>query len=125
MIEDRDWEDGRSLLQLLSGKPWHICSVKNGREALEKFRSDRFDLVVMRVNMSETGGYETAAVLRQFESSSQSRTPILGVSSRILKGDLEKCRESGIDDCISGGIGADNLCQKIRSMLFSESENKG
>ena len=72
---------------------------------------------MMDVSMPELDGYEAARAIRAAEAKSGSRTPIIGVTTRALDGDREKCLEAGMDDHLAKPISPDRLATKISSWL--------
>jgi len=74
--------------------------VENGRLALERFKAERPDLVLMDVSMPEMNGLEATAAMRQVEGEAGDgvRTPIIGLTAHALPGDKEMCIGAGMDD---------------------------
>ena len=74
--------------------------VENGKLALEQFKAERPDLVLMDVSMPEMNGLEATTAMREAEADAGDgvRTPIIGLTAHALKGDKERCLEAGMDD---------------------------
>jgi len=76
--------------------------VPNGRVAVDKWRSHNPSIILMDVSMPELNGYEATKMIRDFERKlGRERTPIIAVTAHTLKGDEERCLESGMDDYLS------------------------
>ena len=73
-----------------------MIEAVDGEAALEAFKNEAPDLILMDVQMPNMNGYEAATEIRVIESNS--RTPIIAVTAGILAGEKEKCFESGMDD---------------------------
>ncbi len=75
-----------------------VAVVENGAEAVEALRVDRFDLVLMDVQMPEMDGFEATRRIRDPESGvTDTRIPIVAMTAHAMKGDRERCLESGMD----------------------------
>jgi CheY-like chemotaxis protein len=73
----------------------------NGREAVSAAMAERFDVILMDVQMPEMSGYEATGHIRRMEGDSETHTPIIAMTANAMKGDREKCIEAGMDDYIS------------------------
>ena len=71
--------------------------VTNGREAVDAMERERFDVVLMDVQMPVMGGFEATRLIREAEARSGMRTPIIAVTAHAMKGDREACFEAGMD----------------------------
>lgn len=84
--------------QTLLGQGYEYKIVDNGRLAVEEFKSLAPDLIIMDVSMPEMNGYDATKAIRELEDKVGGHVPIIGVTAHALKGDREKCLESGMDD---------------------------
>ena len=103
--------------QILNGLGLTYRIVGNGRTAVEMHRALRPKLILMDVSMPEINGFEATIAIRQAEAASGRHTPIIGVTAHALKGDREKCLESGMDDYLHKPISPDRLSAKIAGRL--------
>ena len=67
--------------------------------------------------MPEMNGYEATRAIRATEAGTARHTPIIGVTAHALKGDRERCIESGMDDYLSKPVSPDRLGAKIGTWL--------
>ena len=96
-------------LRLLERRGHSVVVANNGREAVEALEREQFDLVLMDVQMPEMDGFEATAEIRKREEKQGRHTRILAMTARAMKGDEEKCLESGMDGYISKPIRPEEL----------------
>jgi CheY-like chemotaxis protein len=115
-----DLPENRELVTALIEKLEHKCSIRiatNGREAVEAFQQETFDLILMDVQMPEMGGIEAVAALRDIESSSGRHSPVIALTANAMKGDRERYLAAGMDSYIAKPINAKELLREIRRIL--------
>jgi PAS domain S-box-containing protein len=74
--------------------------ASNGSEALERWRSGDYALLLTDLNMPEMDGYELSVAIRAEEKGSR-HLPIFALTANALKGEAERCRVAGMDDFLS------------------------
>ncbi len=84
-----------------------IYKASNGEEAVEQFKSNNFDLILMDVQMPKKNGYEAAQAIRKLETTK--RTPIIALTAGIMLGEKEKCLQVGMDDYLPKPIMQNDL----------------
>jgi two-component system sensor histidine kinase/response regulator len=98
-------------------KRGHIVRVAlNGQEALEAFERERFDLVLMDVQMPVMGGYETTAAIRAVEQTAGGHIPIIALTAHAMKGDRELCLAAGMDGYLTKPIKPLALIQEVERL---------
>jgi len=104
-------------------KHGHTVVVANhGREAIAAFESQHFDLILMDVQMPEMDGFEATAVIRTKEKRIGAHVPIIAMTAHAMKGDRERCLESGMDGYIAKPIRANQVFDTIESILGAAPE---
>ncbi len=92
--------------------------AENGVEALKKWRSGRYGLVVTDCNMPEMDGYAFARRIRELESErGLTRTPIIACTANALGGEAEICFAAGMDDYLAKPVGLTQLLKKLDHWL--------
>ena len=103
---------------LLTRMGFEVTIANNGVEAVEAFKRERFDLILMDIQMPEMGGIEATQLIRDREHTQQlPPTPIVAVTANALKGDREKYIESGMDAYVSKPISAEALKTEIHKLV--------
>lgn len=78
-----------------------IDTVENGELALEKFKKNDYDLILMDVQMPEMNGFEATQAIRQFEeTSNKNPIPIIAMTASLLKSEIDNCYDAGMDSYI-------------------------
>ncbi len=103
--------------QILNGLGLSYRIAGNGRTAVEMHRALKPKLILMDVSMPEMNGYEATHAIRAWEAARGEHIPIIGVTAHALKGDRDKCLDSGMDDYLPKPISPDRLGSKIGSWL--------
>ncbi len=75
-------------------------SAENGQEALDKFKSGEFDVVLMDIQMPVMDGYDATREIRDYEASQGVEKPvrIIAMTANAEKGEMDKCVEIGMND---------------------------
>lgn len=94
-----------------------IDTASNGREALDKFGTASYDLILMDIQMPVMSGLVAAEKIRALESTTNSHVPIIAITANAMIGDKEKCLSSGIDDYISKPFQPAALIDKIKKII--------
>ena len=91
-----------------------VTTVANGLLAVESFKSQPFDLVLMDVQMPEMSGMEATVAIRNWEGTGP-RVPIFALTASAMASDREDCLRSGMDAYIAKPILVDELFDAIES----------
>ncbi|MFW5721438.1 MAG: response regulator, partial [Bacteroidota bacterium] len=95
----------------------NVDVANNGKEALDKFGSVKYDLILMDIQMPIMNGIVTTKKIRNIEKSTNTHTPIIAITANALLGDKEECLAAGMDDYISKPFQIDTLIKKIEKQL--------
>jgi PAS domain S-box-containing protein len=100
-------------VRLVERRGHHVVVANNGREALELYRMQQFDVILMDVQMPEMDGYEATAAIRREEKKTGGHIPIIAMTAYAMKGDRERCLAVGMDRYISKPVRAKELFENI------------
>jgi CheY-like chemotaxis protein/HPt (histidine-containing phosphotransfer) domain-containing protein len=109
----------RLAVRLLEKAGHRVTVADNGQRAVDRWQAERFDLVLMDVQMPEMGGFEATALVRDREREEVSRrhTPIIALTAHAMKGDRERCLQAGMDAYVSKPIREQELFQAMEQVL--------
>jgi PAS domain S-box-containing protein len=102
---------------LLERRGHSVVVANNGHEAVSAFAVQRFDLVLMDIQMPEMDGLEATEAIRRSERHSGIHTPIVAMTAHVLQGDRERCLEAGMDEYLSKPVRARRLFEAIEAMV--------
>jgi len=88
----------------------------NGHEALQRWKSGEYALILTDLHMPEMDGYELTKVIRADQSVS-SRIPIIALTANALKGEADKCRALGMNDYLTKPVQLDQLRTVLENWL--------
>jgi two-component system sensor histidine kinase/response regulator len=105
----------RLVAMLLERRGHTVTIAANGRLAVQALERDRYDVVLMDVQMPEMGGFEATAVIREKERRAGGHIPIVALTANAMKGDSERCLSAGMDAYIAKPIRSSELFDAIES----------
>jgi len=75
--------------------------AEDGREALERWRTGRYALVLTDCQMPEMDGFDLTRAIRAAEAESGARVPIVAITANAMEGEAQRCLAVGMDDAVS------------------------
>ncbi len=78
--------------------------VSDGREAVARWQSEPFDLILMDMHMPVMDGIAATEAIRAHEAPTGRHIPIIAVTAAAMKEDAEACRQAGMDDYLAKPI---------------------
>ena len=92
--------------------------AKNGLEAIEKFRKNTYDIILMDENMPKCSGSEATQTIRKIEREElRIHTPIISLTANAFDGERERFLAHGMDDYLSKPISPQTLLEMIKKYL--------
>lgn len=105
--------------KLLERQQHQVTWARNGQEALDLLRQQRFDLAFMDMYMPEMGGLQATEQIRQHEAGSDQHLPIIAMTANALTSDRDACLAAGMDGYVSKPINRQQLLDEMRRVLSS------
>lgn len=98
--------------------------VETGDQALDALEEEKFDLVLMDVNMPGTSGLDVVKLYR-FAHVDEPHLPIVALTADATTESRERCKEAGMDGYISKPVGSARLLELIDSLAPEELPDSG
>jgi CheY-like chemotaxis protein len=109
----------RLAIRLLEKQGHHTTVVDNGKQAVAALERETFDLVLMDVQMPEMDGFEATSVIRAKEVGTDRHIPIIAMTAHAMKGDRERCLESGMDAYVAKPVRSRELKEAMENVMNS------
>ncbi len=96
-----------------------VTTAVNGREAQQQFAQQRFDIVLLDINLPDCDGVSLLHQLRSIEADidDTNSTPMVAVSAHVFNEEVEKYLSSGFDGYLPKPLDKDALCLLIQNCL--------
>ena len=90
-------------LRHLEGGGCRVDLAENGRQAVQAFKGNDYDVILMDIQMPDMDGYQATDAIRNLEAelAEKPRIPIIAMTAHALQGYKEKCLAAGMDDFIT------------------------
>ena len=87
----------------------------NGKEAVQAFENEQYDVILMDYHMPEINGIEATMKIREIEQNDShgAHTPIIALTADIQKNILDKCSKAGMDDYLNKPFSHKELTEKL------------
>lgn len=114
-----DSEDNRMLLEMfLKNEHVEISLAENGLEALNFYKANVYDLVVLDAQMPEMDGFEAALKIREFEAANnRPSVPLLGLTGHTEPEIVERIMKSGFTQYVAKPIRKNDFVELVREIL--------
>lgn len=104
--------------RLLDKQGYKVYEAEGGREALEHYRRERPELVLMDIHMPEWDGFRALREIRNYEREHfLEPVPVLALTAMAMKGDEQKILQAGFQEHVSKPFVPEDLFAKIQGAL--------
>ncbi len=104
-------------MRILENMGHHVVLARNGAEACESCKRERFDLVLMDLQMPVMGGLAATACIRKREQQTGEHVPILAITAHAAAQDEVRCRQAGMDGYITKPIRREQMAKEIERVI--------
>lgn len=111
-----DNESNYLLVSYLLRSDYNLLWARDGVEALELYKTNKVDLILMDVRMPRMGGLATTEQIRRTDT----KTPIIALTAFAFDSDRAQTLEAGCTDFIAKPINSELLKSKLRKYIFGE-----
>ncbi len=95
-----------------------VDQAVDGKDCITKFKEQKYDLIIMDLQMPELDGFEATEEIRQLEQESgQNPVPILALSASILGTVWERCELVGMNGYLGKPFRSEELKQKLQELM--------
>lgn len=115
LVEDNQL-NVKLILSLFSEYNLKLQVAENGSVGIEKLKENKFDIILMDMEMPVMNGYEAATIIRK---ELKSDIPIIAMTAHAMSGERERCLHLGMNDYISKPINADLLFEKMCDLTLN------
>jgi PAS domain S-box-containing protein len=107
--------------EILEGAGLLVSLANNGKEAVEAVQKDRYDAVLMDVQMPVMDGYTATREIRNLKSEIRN-VPVIAMTAHAMAGDEEKSLQAGMNDHVTKPIDPDQLFATLGKWIGSDEE---
>ncbi|PLX12676.1 MAG: hypothetical protein C0598_05600, partial [Marinilabiliales bacterium] len=114
---DDDMRNVFALSGVLNKHGLNVFRAENGQVALDVLnKQDDIDIILMDIMMPVMDGYQAMTEIRKLKK--YTRTPIIALTAKAMKGDKQKCIDAGASDYMAKPIDVDKLLSLMRVWLY-------
>ncbi len=99
--------------KLLARLGHFVVVAGDGKIAFEEYKKQRFDLVLMDLQMPEMDGYDATRAIREYEKKLQRHTPIIAMTAHAMDRHKESCLAAGMEGFVSKPVNVRELEEQI------------
>jgi len=102
---------------LLQKSGYIVDQAEDGNKAIEKFRANDYNIILMDIHMPNLDGYAASKFIRENFEENKKNIPIIALTAAAIKGEKEKCFAAGMNDYVSKPFKPDELIEKIQKLV--------
>ncbi len=107
------------MSKILEGMGCLIDSALSGSEAIEKVKSNGYDIIFMDCHMPGLDGFEATAAIREMERQGARVNIIVALTADAMTGDREKCINAGMDDYLNKPVKPEQIASMLEKWVVN------
>ncbi len=119
LVED-NFANRYVIKEMLKEYNLQIDEAENGKEAIEKLKSDSYDLILLDIQMPVMDGYETFKKIRE---ELKLNTPVIALTAKALKDEVDEFKELGFDGILIKPIVYQKFIETLQKFIELKSKN--
>ena len=117
LVED-NIDNQKIALKMLSRAGYEVTLAENGRDAVEAFKKNELDLILMDIYMPEMDGFGATKEIRRIEQKrGNERIPIIAFTAHVMDGYREKCLDHDMDDYLTKPVNRKSLLGMVEKWI--------
>jgi len=125
LLAEDDFINATLARSLLEDSGLTVQTVGSGSEAVQAWRDNGFDCILMDVQMPEMDGYEAVARIRILEKQRGGHVPIIAMTACAMEEDRQKCIDAGMDDYIAKPVDRKGLLGLLHRYMSPGTSPRG
>jgi CheY-like chemotaxis protein len=121
LVAEDNLTNQQVILKILQKLGYQADAVGTGLHAVKAVEAQRYDVVLMDIQMPEMDGFEATAIIRSGKLGGPAQeVPIIAMTACALKGDREKCIALGMNDYLAKPVDPRLLASTVDRWAFRE-----
>ena len=120
LIAEDNLVNKKLIIRLMEKLGHQVTAVENGNEVLSAFKNNKYDLILMDLQMPEMDGIKTTQKIRDIEKDKKEHTAIIALTAHAMEEDKQRCISSGMDGYISKPVKINELLETIDTILYNQ-----
>ena len=115
LLADDTYGNRRLIEQILRHEGHRVVAVDNGREAVDSAMNQNWNIILMDLQMPLMNGWQAAEAIRlhELEAGKSAPVPIVAISAFTAPGNLEHCRQAGMNGFLNKPIDPQALIKVV------------
>jgi signal transduction histidine kinase/CheY-like chemotaxis protein/HPt (histidine-containing phosphotransfer) domain-containing protein len=118
LLAEDSTENRALVLNFLKAEGYRIDIADSGRDAIERARQFRYDLILMDIDMPGVDGLDATRAIRALEQAEgRLATPVVALTAHAVDGYRDRCLDAGMDEFATKPIGGETLRRLVARMV--------